>query len=84
MSFGIPDDRAVNWSLIRGEPLVTFQRTSRAARALEQLARTVVASSGWEGEDGASARRGRFQLRLPSMLPFSRSNTLEQRPEGAR
>src|SRR5947207_6851968 len=84
LSFGIPEDGAVIRSLTRGEPLVTFQRTSRAARALDRLARTVVADAGWEGEASASPRRSLFQLRLPSALPFSRSSSLGQRAEGAR
>jgi hypothetical protein len=84
MSFGIPDDRAVIRSLTRGEPLVTLQRTSRAARALDRLARTVVANAGWEGEASVSPKRGPFTLRLPSLSPFSRSRALDHRPEGAR
>ena len=84
MSFGIPDDRTVVRSLTRGEPLVTLQRTSRAARALDRLARTVVANAGWEGEAGVSSKRGPFRLRLPSLSAFSRSNALAHRPEGAR
>jgi pilus assembly protein CpaE len=84
MSFGIPEDRAVIRSFTRGEPLVTFQRTSRAARALDSLARTVVANAGWIGEAGAAPKRGPFQFRLPSLSPFSRSRALGHRPEGAR
>jgi pilus assembly protein CpaE len=84
MSFGIPDDRTMIRSLTRGEPLVTLQRTSRAARALDRLARTVVANAGWEGEAGLSSRGGPFKLRLPSLSAFSRSNALTHRPEGAR
>ena len=84
MSFGIPEDRAVIRSLTRGEPLVTLQRTSRAARALDRLARTVVANAGWEGEAGVSSKRGPFKLRLPSISAFSRQNALGHRPEGAR
>jgi pilus assembly protein CpaE len=84
MSFGIPNDRAVHRSLTRGEPLVTLHRTSRAAKAIERLARTVVENAGWAGEIVATSRRGRLPLALPSIRPFSRQAAFSQPAEGTQ
>jgi pilus assembly protein CpaE len=80
MSFGLPNDTAVVQALTRGEPLVTFQRTSRAARALDRLARTVLANRGWEGEPRPLGRR---LLRLPSLRLLPRPGALRRGPERA-
>jgi pilus assembly protein CpaE len=52
MSFKLPNDSAVSNSLSNGEPL---KSSSKAAKALEQLARTTVSNAGWQDE----ARRQR-------------------------
>jgi pilus assembly protein CpaE len=68
-SFRIPNDDAVARALTRGEPLVTFQASCSAARALDRLARTIIGDEGWEGEPH---RGGRGLLRLAHWRPFAR------------
>jgi pilus assembly protein CpaE len=65
-SFRLPNDGAVSRSLGRGEPLTS----GRAARGLDQLARTVVHNSGWEGESHKrGSRLGFFTRSRPSVQP---------------
>jgi pilus assembly protein CpaE len=68
-SFRIPNDGAVDRALSRGEPLVTFQPSCPAARALERLARNLITNDGWEGEP---RRHGRGLQRVLQWLPFAR------------
>jgi pilus assembly protein CpaE len=68
-SFRIPNDGAVDRALSRGEPLVTFQPSCPAARALERLARILITNDGWEGEP---RRRGLGLQRVLQWLPFAR------------
>ena len=74
MSFGIPNDTAVVRALTHGTPVVTYERSSQAARALERLARAALANEGWAGEP--ARRSGRRLPRLPSLrLPRPGGNT---------
>jgi pilus assembly protein CpaE len=71
-SFLIPNDGTVVRSLTRGEPSVT-QRGSKAGKALDQLAKTVVENAGWADEPNGASTRGllRFGLRRK---PAARQN----------
>jgi hypothetical protein len=75
-SFGIPDDRAVIRSLTpRGAAGHPSNGPAVPRRALDRLARTVVANAGWEGEAGVSSKSGPFKLQLPSLRLFLRART---------
>jgi pilus assembly protein CpaE len=77
ISFTIPNDAtAVVRALNRGEPLVTCERGNRAAKAVDRLARTVLADRGWEGEPGRSGVGG--LLRLPSLRLFPSRATMPE------
>jgi pilus assembly protein CpaE len=71
MSFEIPNDfQAVIGAMNRGQPLVTYRRRCRAARAMERLARTVHSDRGWMGEARISlARRLIRRSALPGFRP---------------
>ena len=67
-SFSIPDDTsAVVDAMTRGQPLVTYRPSTRAARALNRLARTVVADQGWEAEPARRRADSRLRLPMPSL-----------------
>jgi pilus assembly protein CpaE len=69
-SFRIPNDGSVVQSLTRGEPAVT-RRGGKAGKALDRLARVVVAGAGWEGEPKPSRGRGLLRFvgrRQPTAL----------------
>jgi pilus assembly protein CpaE len=74
MSFGIPNDTAVVRSLTHGSPVVTYERRSRAARAVEGLARAALANEGWTGEPAGRSGRRLPWLPLPR-LPGLGANT---------
>jgi pilus assembly protein CpaE len=81
MSFGIPNDTAVVRALTRGVPVVTYERTSKAARALEKLARAAMSNEGWAGE--RTEHSGRRLLRLPSLRlprPAAQSSLTSEKP----
>jgi pilus assembly protein CpaE len=78
MSFSIPNDIALVRALTRGEPLQTYHRRSRAARALDRLARVVVANQGWLGDSKPAGRR---LFRLPSLPSFQRPRPVTSRTE---
>ena len=62
-SFRIPNDTSMARALSRGEPLVTLQSSSPAARALDRLAQTIIDNEGWEGERHRSGLLlGRWRL----------------------
>jgi pilus assembly protein CpaE len=75
-SFRIPNDGNVVRALTAGQPLVTLRGGSPAARAIDRLARTIVANEGWEGE---SRRAHRF-LGLPIWPGGGRSQALQLQP----
>lgn len=65
-SFRLPNDGALSRSLGRGEPLTS----GRLARSFDQLARTVVYNTGWEGEARQGGRKlGLFTRREPAVQP---------------
>jgi pilus assembly protein CpaE len=69
ISCTIPNDASsVVRALNRGEPLVTYEHSNRVAKAIDRLARTVLADEGWEGEPSRSSKRG--LLRLPGLRLF--------------
>jgi pilus assembly protein CpaE len=77
-SFRVPNDAGVASALTRGEPVVTLQPASPAARALDQLARALISGAGWEGEP-RSAPPG-LVSRLARWRPFASSNRLTLQP----
>ena len=69
MSYAIPNDSAVARTLLRGETLVADEPRSRAARAIQQLARVIDAGRGWVGEPAPSNGRRLFGRPRLKMLP---------------
>jgi pilus assembly protein CpaE len=76
-SFRIPNDGNVARLLTYGQPLVTSRASSPAARALDRLARAIIANEGWDAEPGRKPGR---RLALPISLGRGRKQTVQLQP----